>query len=500
MIVWREAMSVGAPALDADHKRLIDLINMTEQWIGQDNWRQVSTITDELLRYVDEHFRREEAVMAATKYPDIEAHKKGHEALAFKAKLLHDKFKAATLEEDLKTCSQVLIRVLTDWLVTHILKEDMKYKSCIPKKAPPPPPPAPVMEMYSGLPPKNDDEAERKARREARNKDVEYELPPNLAHLLKRLEYVVPELPPPAAKFESFEKLCEAAIGRRIDKVLVFFQRHNPALKRELPPFFLASPEFAEKFKAAVTKFIFPTIWESRNIRMLATSYEWAEDDTDSFWDHVTKPLEDSILQGWNSGWDELKLVETKKPDGTKVWQVKDNTKALREMLAPSTPEAYDIPKIGNREIETLRSLLDPKNDWWKRLNHAWRICHDLYEQEKDPRIFQQKAREGALRDNLLGAFAKFPPEWGDFLVLACHRVFPRISSAFLESFVCNFGTTEGQRELHVPYTVRYLRQVKEDPDIWLRERNAEQEWQSQMKELSNYLAHREADEVEKRR
>lgn len=497
MIVWRDAMSVGAPALDADHKRLIDLINMTEQWIGQDNWRQVGSVTDELLTYVNDHFRREEAVMAAVKFPDQENHRKGHEALAHKARLLHEKFKSATLEEDLKTCSQVLIRVLTDWLLSHILKEDMKYKPFIPKKAAPPPPPAPVVEMYSGLPPKEDEEA-RKARWEARHKDVEYELPPNLAHLLKRLDYVVPQLPAPAKGFESFERLCEAAIGRRIDKVLVFFQRHNPEVRRELPPFFLSSPEFAEKFKAAVTKFIFPTIWDSRNIRMLATSYEWAEDDSESFWEHVTKPLEDSILQGWNTGWDELKLVETKKADGTKVMQVKDNTKALRDMLAPSTPEAYDLPKIGNREIETLRSLLDPKNDWWKRLNHAWRICHDLYEQEKDPRIFQQKAREGALRDNLLNAFAKFPPEWGDFLVLACHQVFPRVSTVFLESFVANFGTTEGQRELHVPYTVRYLRKVKENPDIWLRERHSEQEWQTQMKELSNYLANREDEDSKK--
>ncbi|MBI3446395.1 MAG: hemerythrin domain-containing protein, partial [Magnetospirillum sp.] len=79
MIVWRDAMSVGSPALDADHKRLIDLINLTEQWIGQDNWRQVATVTDELLRYVDEHFRREEAVQIAMKYPDFEQHKKQHE-------------------------------------------------------------------------------------------------------------------------------------------------------------------------------------------------------------------------------------------------------------------------------------------------------------------------------------------------------------------------------------------------------------------------------------
>ncbi|MBI3444256.1 MAG: hypothetical protein HY055_02545, partial [Magnetospirillum sp.] len=424
-------------------------------------------------------------------------HKKQHEVLAMKAKVLHDKFKAATTDDDLKTCSQVLIRVLTDWLVSHILKEDMKYKPFIPKKAPPPPAAGPVVEMYSGLPAK-DDEAERKARREARNRDVEYELPPNLAHLLKRLDYVVPELPEPAKEFESFDKLCEAAICRRIDKVLVFFQRHNPDVKRQLPQFFLSSAEFAEKFQKAVIKFIFPTIWESRNIRMLATSYEWQADDADSFWEHVTKPLEDSILLGWNQGWDEMKLVEVKKPDGIKVWQVKDETKALREMLAPSDPSVYDIPKIGNREIETFRSLLDPKNDWWARLNHAWRICHDLYEQEKDPRIFQQRARDGALRDNLLNAFAKFPPEWGDFLVLACHRVFPRVSSAFLESFVANFGTSESQRELHVPYTVRYLRQVKEDPDIWLNERHAEEEWQAQMKELGNYLAHRQEEDTKK--
>lgn len=493
MIHWRDAMSVGAPTLDADHKKLIDMLNLTEQWIGQDNWVMVATITDDLLAYVQDHFKREEAVMAAIRFPERETHIKQHEALALKAKILHEKFKAATTDEARKTCSSVLIKVLTDWLVSHILKEDMRYKPLMPKKPPSHPSPAAVVDMKTGLPPVTNDDAERKARKEARDRDLEYDLPPGLAHLLTHLEYVVPQLPLPAKSFESFQALCAAAISRRVDKVLVFFQRYNPSHRLELPPFFLSSPEFAEKLAKAVETFVFPAIWDSRNVRMLSTSYEWREDDTDSFWDHVTHPLQESILAGWIQGWDDLKLVETAKPDGTKIWQVKDSTKALRDMLLPSEPESYDLPKIGNREIDTLKSLLDPATDWWVALNRTWKVCHDLYEQEKDPRIFQQKAREGALRDNRLAAFSRFPPEWVDFLVLACHRVFPRVSTQFLEGFVLSLGTTDAQREMYAPYTMRYLRQCRAIPEIRERERGEEMEWQLKLKELSDFLAKREA-------
>ncbi|RAU24001.1 hypothetical protein CU669_01235 [Paramagnetospirillum kuznetsovii] len=491
MISWRDAMSVGSPALDADHKKLIELLNLAEEWVSRESWPQVGAVITDLLVYVRDHFAREEAVQSAIKFPEAEAHKKHHEALAMKAKLLHDKFKTATSDDGRKTCGGVLIKVLNEWLIDHILKQDMKFKPLIPKKAPPPAPPA-GSDLQMGLPQPTEAElaAERKARMDARNKDVEYDLPPNLAHLLKRIEYVVPQLPQPAKGFESFEKFVEAAICGRVDKVLVFFQRHNPELNLELPTFFLASPEFAEKFHQAIAKFIVPVIWESRQIRVLATSFAWAEEDTDSFWAHVTRPLEACILQGWTQGWDDLKLVETKK-DGLKVFQVKDNTKALREMLAPSSASAYDIPKITNREIDTFKSLLDPTNDWWDYLERAWRICHDLYEQEKDPRIFQQKAREGAFRDNLLNAFTKFPPEWVDFMVLACHRVFPRITTGFLENFARNLGRSEAEREQHIPYTIRYLRQAREHPDILDRERYEENEWQAKLKELSDYLANR---------
>ncbi|MGE5504123.1 MAG: bacteriohemerythrin [Actinomycetota bacterium] len=482
MILWRDAMSVGSPALDADHKRLIDLVNRAEQGIAAQDWERVAGLSDALVDYVQIHFGREEAVMAAIGYLARDTHIKAHEGFAAKARLLQAKVKEAASDAELRACAEVLLKLTADWLLNHILKEDMRFKPLVSKTvadAPPPPEPEP--------------EDDGKARIDGRGDDIGYEVPANLAHLLSRISYVAPDLPEPAGGFDSFDKLCVAAIWRRMDKVLVFFQRHNPALARELPPFFLSSPEFAEKFRDAVAKLIFPTIWESRQLRMLATSFDWAGEDTDGFWEHVTRPLQDSILGGWNAAWDNLRLVEVKKPDGKRVMQVKEEMKALRQMLAPSTPEAYDLPRIGNREIETFRSLLDPANDWWVRLNDTWRLCHDLYEQEKDPRVFQQRAREGALRDSLLEVLHKLPPEWGDFLVLTLHRVFPRVSSMFLESFVANFGTTDEKREAHMPYTMRYLVQVRADPMIRIAEQQAERVWHGQMKELKDYLAHRDS-------
>jgi hemerythrin-like metal-binding protein len=501
MIFWRDAMSLGSTGLDNDHKRLIDLINSAEQGLARDNPMLLAAVLGDLLDYVDVHFKREEAVQEAIGYPDRVEHKRHHEVLAQKARLLHDKYLSAVTSDEQHKCATMLAQLLHDWLIDHILKEDMRFRphlqhhkgtpqATVHVGMPPPQPPVPVP-VPAPSSPQPSDEQLRQQRLTERNRDLEYRLPPELAHLLERIEYVTPELPPPQGGFASFAELCQAAISHRIDSVLVFFQRHNPRIVRELPQPFLTSPEFAEKFHRACDRLIFPPMRESRQIRLLSTSFEWEGADTVSFWQHVDRQLQTHILESWIAAWDELKLAETRKPDGTRVLQVKDATRELREMLQPSTPEAYDLPKVGNREIETFKSLLDPANDWWRKLNQLWQSCHDLYEQEKDPRIFQMKAREGALRDNLLAVFGRFPDQWGDFLVLACHRVFPRISTLFLENFLTNLGRTDEQRAEYMPYTVRYIQQVRDHPDIRPREQREEAEWQAQMQQLRNYLAGR---------
>ncbi len=489
-IAWRDGMSTGVPVLDNDHKRLIVMINVLGVALAESSSQVIEHSLSDLLDYVVGHFDREEKVYTALNYPGLADHQKLHAAFTHKVKLLDSKYRTAASDDDRRKIGVIMHNLLQDWLINHILREDLKIKPLVPVR--PATTPKPAQEWGHdrvGMP---DDPTPNKAER---NRDIEYTVPPELERLLKRIEYVVPDVPEPKGGFESFDKLCEAAINRRIDKVMIFFQRYNPSVKRLLPPFFLASPEFAEKFHHAVVKFIFPVIWESRQIRVLSTSFDWANTNEEDFWKHVGKQLQQVILEGWNSGWDNLKLLEVKKPDGSHVYQVKPELKELRDILQPSTPEAYDIPKIGNRDIETFKSLLDPAEDWWDMLNRAWQTCHDLYEQEKDQRVFQQKAREGALRDNLIAAFNRYPEQWADFLVLICHRVFPRISTTFLESFTRNFGRNEAEREAHLPYTVRYLRQAIERPEIARQERYEEDEWEEQMLMLSNYIKNRKPDQ-----
>ncbi len=484
MIVWREAMALGAPALDADNRKLVDLVNALQQAAKLDTASGLEGVFDDLSGFFQAHFQREEAVLAAVRFPDLEAHRKMHADLAAGIGLLCRKFRDGD-EAERRTCTGLLARLLNEWLINHVIREDLKLKPLLPKKPaamPVPPPPGldlPAAPVGTGR------------RAVDAGRDVEYSLPPEFADLLKRLEFAVPDLPPPQGGFTDFVALCEAAVCRRLDRVMVFFQRHNPAIRRELPPVFLAAPEFAEKFRKAVARFVLPAIAGSRQVRNLATSIDWASLDSDTFWRHVTPQIHSSIMGNWQAAWDALRLVPVVKGDGTRIWQVKDATKELRVLLEPSSPESYDLPKVGNREIETFASLLDPASDWWEKLNRIWQTCVDLYEQEKDPRVFQQKARDGALRDGLLNTFNRAPERWVDFLVLSCHRVFPRISTQFLETFTHNLGRNEADREKILPYTIRYLRQARERPEIRRREMMEEAEWRERMQRLRDFLAGR---------
>jgi hypothetical protein len=319
-----------------------------------------------------------------------------------------------------------------------------------------------------------------------------YFLPPNLAHLLKRLEYTAPTLPEPITVFETFQQLYEAAILRKIDSVLIFFQKKNGSIVRELPPPFILSPAFANNLKDAIERLIFPFIGNSKQVRILAPGVDWTKIDSQTFWtDRSTHLIRRKILQLWLRAWDDLKLITSAGEDGLNVVQIKENTKLLRALLAPSSPGDYDLPRVTNREILIFESLLETPDDWLESMTDIWRRCQDLYEQEKDPRIFQQKAREGAFRDGILAAFKEFPEQWSDFLVLLCHYVFPRVSTGFLEHFSASLGTSEADRERRMPFLMRYLRQVRMNPAIKTRELGEEEELKKQAQELKNFLTGR---------
>lgn len=480
-IQWQDAMSIGVPDLDADHRALIDLINGFEASLEAGDEAGTGAVMRDLVGLIADHFSREENLLSGIGCPSFYAHRDSHDAVADRIHLLRRRYLVATDSGVKRDVATTLLGFIRTSLMDHILTEDnamgRRMAPAADQRPLPPVPaePAPAVAAKAAAP-------------RSDQQDVEYSLPSHLAHLLTRLNYVQAELPRPRRGFDSFEALCVEAVARRIEEVLVVFHKHNPAFLHVLPLPFILSPDFVPRFRRVVEHLIMPELLKSRLLRQMTSRCDWRTVDSESFWEYVDNPLADDMLERWRLAWDDLKLVERVKDDGSRVFQVKETTRALRDLLQPPSPEAYDLPRIGNTEIETLKSLFDPTHDLAGGLHAAWQRCHDLYEQEMEPRVFQQKAREGALRDYLLLAHRQYAGHWGEFMTLTAHRVFGRVTTFFLERFSTNLGRTEQERAGHMPYLMRYLHQVRDRPEIRRREREEEAQWQAQRQELQNVL------------
>lgn len=121
-IIWSDAYSVGIPAIDEEHLRLINLINQFNEALGDEKAQEVLVSTfDQLIVYSLEHFRNEEALMRAKKYSGLEAHVLEHQRLMETVMALN--------EEKNYIFPKNVSEFLNMWLVDHILDCDMQYVS-----------------------------------------------------------------------------------------------------------------------------------------------------------------------------------------------------------------------------------------------------------------------------------------------------------------------------------------------------------------------------------
>ena len=122
-IRWEESYSVGVEQMDSDHKKLIQLINNVQTAIlYQTDSSFVQEALDELVDYTKTHFQREEELMAANGYPDLEVHKRQHAEMIAKMSEIYGRYLTAP-DETLKE----LLDYLKKWLVNHICGTDQQY-------------------------------------------------------------------------------------------------------------------------------------------------------------------------------------------------------------------------------------------------------------------------------------------------------------------------------------------------------------------------------------
>lgn len=128
-IRWSEAMSVGVPELDEDHKGLIQVINLLRDHAGAEASAEiVRQCLVSLRRYAEVHFGREERVMIACTFPGLAHHQEEHRAFVERMKETDRRF-ADDPAGLTSFVTEELIDYLSNWLRHHILIEDMGYRS-----------------------------------------------------------------------------------------------------------------------------------------------------------------------------------------------------------------------------------------------------------------------------------------------------------------------------------------------------------------------------------
>ena len=115
-IDWNDILSVGFDEVDADHKKLIGMVNQIHETITQSRDQdQLADALEELISYTSWHFRHEERLMQNSGYPDMYSHQGEHRDLANRATELYEKF----LDGD-ESVPDRLLPFLKDWLTQHI--------------------------------------------------------------------------------------------------------------------------------------------------------------------------------------------------------------------------------------------------------------------------------------------------------------------------------------------------------------------------------------------
>lgn len=133
-INWDNRFNVNHLAIDAEHKLLLTTINAIEAALRHPEDKEpLLFFMDQLHDFAILHFKHEEALQLKHRFPFIEENAKGHDHLIVDLNRVRDDVhriaKKATLSvTDIADLHNHAAYLAKDWLISHVLKEDLKMK------------------------------------------------------------------------------------------------------------------------------------------------------------------------------------------------------------------------------------------------------------------------------------------------------------------------------------------------------------------------------------
>ncbi len=121
---WSDDFSVRHQIIDEQHQKLFALAHRAYN-IANNNKSLASDVKNILIEFFDymkTHFKDEEEYMKAIGFPQLEEHKKIHR------QIVNDMAGMVKNVHSVDVLKEMIATIAKDWLLTHILQEDMCYE------------------------------------------------------------------------------------------------------------------------------------------------------------------------------------------------------------------------------------------------------------------------------------------------------------------------------------------------------------------------------------
>ncbi len=123
LLNWKRDYLLGNAQIDSDHQHLFDLINSFHyEFIQNRDHVEILRLLNNLVKYCEDHFQREECLMAEKAYPGLDEHRQIHAELFETIFELQGKLESASVKMEKET-----VDFLRHWLTDHIVEHDMAF-------------------------------------------------------------------------------------------------------------------------------------------------------------------------------------------------------------------------------------------------------------------------------------------------------------------------------------------------------------------------------------
>ena len=125
-IQWGDEFALGVPAVDAEHKRLVESLNhFFARTQSGASVEELNLILRNLADDMAAHFKNEEVLLDQADVPDIAAHIAEHRRLLQDLRYFQEPYERLEPPRELTMDTAQLLR---SWILDHIVEMDMRCK------------------------------------------------------------------------------------------------------------------------------------------------------------------------------------------------------------------------------------------------------------------------------------------------------------------------------------------------------------------------------------